>query len=104
MADSGLGAKVDKKTVSYVVAGTFCVYALVYKIPIPCFGRQKEGFWYRCVMDTGEGTTSCDAYKQAENRVKSPGRIMDQAGVYGEFVGLYEDRHSGYDFRFHCDP
>ncbi len=82
MADSGIGAKVDKKTVSYVVAGVFCVYALVYKIPIPCFGCQKEGFWYRCVMDTGEGTTSCDAYKQAENRVKTAGRIMDQAGVY----------------------
>lgn len=82
MADSGIGAKVDKKTVSYVVAGVFCVYALVYKIPIPCFGCQKEGFWYRCVMDTGEGTTSCDAYKQAENRAKTAGRIMDQAGVY----------------------
>lgn len=82
MADSGLGAKVDKKTVSYVVAGVFCVYALVYKIPIPCFGCQKEGFWYRCVMDTGEGTASCDAYKQAENRAKTAGRIMDQAGVY----------------------
>lgn len=82
MADSGLGAKVDKKTVSYVVAGVFCVYALVYKIPIPCFGCQKNGFWYRCVMDTGEGTASCDAYKQAENRAKTMGHIMDQAGVY----------------------
>ncbi|CAM9220992.1 unnamed protein product, partial [Ectocarpus sp. 12 AP-2014] len=74
--------KVDKKTVSYVVAGVFCVYALVYKIPIPCFGCQKNGFWYRCVMDTGEGTASCDAYKPAENRAKTAGRIMDQAGVY----------------------
>ena len=83
MADSGLGANVDhKKTVSYIVTGIFCVYALVYKIPIPCFGCQKNGFWYRCVMDTGEGTASCDAYKQAENRAKTAGRIMDQAGVY----------------------
>ena len=56
MVDTGLGAKLDKKNVSYVVAGVFCVYALVYKIPIPCFGCQKNGFWYRCVIDTGEGT------------------------------------------------
>jgi phage-related protein len=82
MADAGLSANVDKKTVSYVVAGVFCVYALVYKIPIPCFGCQKNGFWYRCVMDTGEGTESCAAYKQAENRFDTAGRIMDQAGVY----------------------
>ena len=82
MADTGLGAKIDKKTVSYVVAGVFCVYALVYKIPIPCFGCQTEGFWYRCIMDTGEGTASCDAHKQVKQRFDQAGRIMDQAGVY----------------------
>lgn len=82
MADAGLGAKIDKKTVSYVVAGVFCVYALVYKIPIPCFGCQSEGFWYRCIMDTGEGTASCDAHKQVKHRFDQAGRIMDQAGVY----------------------
>jgi len=85
MADAVPGVKgprVDKKTVSYVVAGCFCVYALVYKIPIPCFGCQKNGFWYRCVMDTGHGTASCDAHKAAKNRVETAGRIMDEAGVY----------------------
>ena len=85
MADAALGVKgpkVDKKTVSYVVAGCFCVYALVYKIPIPCFGCQKNGFWYRCVMDTGHGTASCAAHKAAKTRVETAGRIMDEAGVY----------------------
>ncbi|AAK14460.1 unnamed protein product [Ectocarpus sp. 4 AP-2014] len=85
MADAVLGVKgprVDKKSVSYVVAGCFCVYALVYKIPIPCFGCQKNGFWYRCVMDTGDGTASCAAHKAAKSRVETAGRIMDEAGVY----------------------
>lgn len=82
MADSGVGAKLDKKTVSYVVAGVFCVYALVFKIPIPCFGCQANGFWYRCIMDTGEGTASCAAHNQVKDRFDKAGRIMDQAGVY----------------------
>lgn len=85
MADAVLGVKgpkVDKKTVSYIVAGCFCVYAFVYKIPIPCFGCKKNEFWYRCVMDTGEGTASCAAHKAAENRVETAERIMDEAGVY----------------------
>lgn len=82
MADSEVGAKLDKKTVSYVVAGVFCVYALVYKIPIPCFGCQANGFWYRCIMDTGEGTASCEAHNQVKDRFDKAGRIMDQAGVY----------------------
>ncbi len=82
MADAGIGSKVDKKTVSYVVAGVFCLYALVYKIPIPCFGCQKNGFWYRCVMDTGEGTASCEAHKRVKQRIDSAGRLLDEAGVF----------------------
>ena len=82
MADAGIASSANKKTAAYAVAGVVCVYALVYKIPIPCFGCQKEGFWYRCVMGTGEGTDACDAYKEAENRFVTAGRIMDKAGVY----------------------
>lgn len=72
----------SKKTVGYMVAAVFCIYALVYKIPLPCFGCQKEGFWYRCVMGTGEGTQSCNAYEAARERVETAGRIMDEAAVY----------------------
>ncbi len=75
---------VSKKNMGYLVAGVFVVYALKYKIPLPCFGCDRGGFWYRCVMDTGEGTSSCDAHNAAKERVDTAGKIMDQAGVYVE--------------------
>lgn len=73
---------VSKKNMGYLVASVLVVYALKYKIPLPCFGCQKEGFWYRCVMDTGEGTASCDAHIAAKERIETAGNIMDEAGVF----------------------
>ena len=73
---------ISKKNLGYLVSSVLVVYALKYKIPLPCFGCQKEGFWYRCVMDTGEGTSSCDAHIAAKERVETAGNIMDEAGVF----------------------
>lgn len=73
---------ISKKNMGYLVASVLVVYALKYKIPLPCFGCQKEGFWYRCVMDTGEGTASCDAHIAAKERVETAANIMDSAGVF----------------------
>lgn len=70
------------KSVGYLVAAVLCIYALVYKIPLPCFGCQKEGFWYRCVMGTGEGTESCYAHEAARKRVETAGNIVSEAAVY----------------------
>lgn len=55
------------KNMGYLVASVLVVYAL------------KGGFWYRCVMDTGAGTASCDAHTAAKERVETAGKIMDQA-------------------------
>ena len=73
---------ISKKNLGYLVSSVLVVYALKYKIPLPCFGCQKEGFWYRCVMDTGEGTSSCDAHIAAKERIETAGNIMDEAGVF----------------------
>ena len=73
---------ISKKNIRYLVASVLVVYALKYKIPLPCFGCQKEGFWYRCVMDTGEGTASCNAHIAAKERIETAGNIMDEAGVF----------------------
>ena len=35
------------QSIGYVVSATVVIYTLIYKIPLPCFGCDKGGFWYK---------------------------------------------------------
>lgn len=74
--------QVSQKSIGYVVSAVFCVYALVYKVPIPCMACESGSFWSRCIKGTGANTASCSAHKAAKDRVDKASNIMDQAGVY----------------------
>ena len=73
----------NTQSIGYIVSASILVYALVYKIPLPCFGCDKGSFWYRCVFDTGYGTKSCSAHQVASSRVNG---IQDIASEAGEFL------------------
>ena len=74
----------QKKTLGYAVGASILLYAFIYRIKIPCFGCQKEGWWFRCMEGTGEGTQSCEAYKVAESRIDLAQDIMGKAGTFLE--------------------
>lgn len=73
-----------KKTIGYAVGAFIIVYALIKKLTLPCYGCQKESFWFRCLGGTGAGSQSCEAYKAAESRIDFAGDIMGKAGEYME--------------------
>ena len=100
-----------KGTFGYVVGAVFVVYALVWKIPLPCFACDKGSFWYKCIQGTGEGTTLCSMHKSADNRFKTASGILDNAGDFAaelweftseglpddirEFIGIMRDQILG---------
>lgn len=71
-----------KKTLGYAVGASLLVYALIFRIPIPCMGCEREAWWSRCMEGTGHGTQSCTAHKAAEARVDLAGDILGKAGEY----------------------
>lgn len=73
-----------KKTIGYLTAAVFVVYALTSRIPLPCYACDSGSFWYRCIGGTGKGTQSCEAFKAAESRVDLASDIFSKAGTFLE--------------------
>ncbi|CAM9371457.1 unnamed protein product, partial [Phaeothamnion confervicola] len=63
------------------------IYAIVWKFPVPCYGCDSGGIFYRCINGTGENTRSCEAYTLGEKRVKkATGFISGVVEDAGDFL------------------
>lgn len=71
-----------KEKFGFAIGAVFVVYALVWKVPLPCFACDKGSFWYRCIQGTGEGSSLCTMHTSADRRFKTAAGILDNAGDF----------------------
>jgi len=56
-------------------------YVLTNKIPIPCYGCEKDTLWSRCMEGTGYGTKSCESHKTAVKNSARAGNFLALVGT-----------------------